>query len=1575
MEDTSKNYVLCINEENNLFKKKQKILETLGSNVDVFFFYDTETTGLNPYPKEGGRDRILEVAFIAYYLDENGKFQPLEVDGKPVTFQEYVNPFKESEEELSRTRSTRMTNPKALEVHGITNNFLNGKESLGNVRLPKPAPTFAEMKPFMEDFLCIEEQGAYKANVHFVSFNGKSFDDKMLEEEMKYVDMYNSEYSYKRSFESLASSSIDVKLLMQKLYSRSEIKEMPAINGVKSGHSLDYLSRMMGVDLTSRKDFHGGLLDSVILKDAFEKLLQTDRYNAIHNKYNFNVLKTKETEEIKYQIDPYLPSESNEDGSTLNIIKTDASFYSGTGTIKEYVQKAKQAGLDNLVLADDVSLSRFVEFYQECKKNEIKPIIATNFKLESNFDIYNLFSMKKESSLEARKLMLDVVNQAMGLDGVSFEKLVSEHNLNDPAAWGAAIDKVKAVQGALIDGGKIPTGIAKAISELLSVGGYKTKLKAADYNQIIGSHPSIQEFESFDRISGHSNLLLVAENDEGYETLKKLISVANRDGLHFVDKDLKKGENPLLKIEHLNDFNEGVFAFLGSEDDILDKAIQSGYKTMADGVINNLRSVLGNRISIQISSRADLSSEKSVMADKERLHRLMQVSERHNIPCLAAQSALFANPEDLNTHVNKRAILLDQDMTDFSFGFPETKYDCLQGKTELNELFANNKQALINSKVVIDGIENDIVLNKPTLPEFKTKDGATQAEELTRRAYDGLEKKVKAAFEKREDTKEDYQSFYKRYQERLDYELGVIIDMDFPGYFLIKQQMIQFCHQEGIPVGAGRGSAAGSLVVYSLGITDVDPIEHNLIFERFLNPERKEMPDIDTDIDGEYREQVLNFLRKEYSDYGDGFEGAAYIMTKGTFSAKNTIRMLGKAKGYSDRWCDELSKTISKEPDVKLEQELKANEVLAQRYESEPRTKKFIDEAIELEKNGGRQVSIGKHAGGIVVGNLISQAPITYVQGIPVVQYDKNDIETAGAVKFDLLGLNTLAKLNVALKNIVEMKGFDELSINNIDVDGKNFGFTNFKYDDKETYKLLQSANTSNVFQIESDMFKGLLKLIKPENLDEITATVSLGRPGPLQNNMHISFAESKFDKSKRKEYHPLIDDLLDETHGTIIYQEQVMGIGQKMGGFTMGGADKLRKAMGKKKIEEMEKQKVLFKEGAEKNHVDAELAEDIFQTVEKFAGYGFNKSHAMAYALLTYKMAFLRTHYPTEFMAAILSVDSNENEFKKKIAKDVDSAKEVGLTLFTPKINLSERRFKPGESTAILYGLDGMTGVSDKDKTKIVEERNANGVYESLEDFMVRAVYGKSTMKLIQGGAMDELALMSKPNKESLEFISQLDKIEKKMFKRALVLKEYEVLSGLMGTKDKWKKYKKGTFKEEDIQKGYNDVLTQFKENKNKKVAECLNEESSVLSAYVTAHPMDIGGIKEKIQSQLTNEYLSLDEYSKNEKEGRFTIAGMITDFAYGRISKNGNKYAFVEVSDGTKNEKVFVDNDMFLEVHSNLKKENGIGIDKGEIVAMNVDFYTNRNDELKRKTMLFTTPNHEEKPKQQQRRRMSPR
>ena len=849
-------------------------------------------------------------------------------------------------------------------------------------------------------------------------------------------------------------------------------------------------------------------------------------------------------------------------------------------------------------------------------------------------------------------------------------------------------------------------------------------------------------------------------------------------------------------------------------------------------------------------------------------------------------------------------------------------------------------------------LQNELkpILHQPSLPKFKTGNGNTQSQELYNRSLAGLKKMLPRSF-KREvakgnivETKANYIDFCNKYKERLEYELKIINDMDFPGYFLIKQQMVDFCKREGIMVGAGRGSAAGSLVVYSLGITAVDPIEHGLIFERFLNPERVEMPDIDTDIAGKDRGRVLKFLLEEYKEEGLGYAGAAFIMTKGTYSAKNTIQDISKASGMTPRWAKELSDIISTEPNTKIEKELENNEILKERYDTEANTRKIINYAIELEKNGGRQKSIGKHAGGIVVGNLISQSAIMMSGGVPVVQADHCDIEALGAVKFDLLGLSTLPQLELALENVVKNLKIEQLEKAGLIKNGLVYDFIDFDYNDAETFEMLQVANSSNVFQIKSPLFKGILKRVKPDCLSDIVAITAIGRPGPMQSGMTDTFIENKADPSKRELFHPLIDHLLDETYGTIVYQEQVMAIAQKLSGFTLGGADKLRKAMGKKDVDEMERQKVLFIEGAKKNNVSEELAIEIYDTIEKFAGYGFNKSHALAYSVLTYQMAYLRRHFPTEFMAAILSIDALGNKASEKLPQDIQSSKDVDLTLTPPNINLSNINYTAGKNNNILCGLSGIKGSTFN---KAIASREKDGLFLNMEDYIVRCGAAKSIASLITTGAMDHLNLMVNLDFKDIDYLQNLEKEECKIAKRMMLKEEFELFQVPLSNAEKIKKYEIGSFSKTTFKSHCKDALKKFEKNKAKIMFQSLTEESELLGAFVTSHPLKIGNIKDKIKKEARYPAIKLGELDLDtvrQLDNTYSVAGCVTEFKTNLKSKQNKEFAIITVSDESSLTPLFLGVDGFEKINNELKKVNNIGLQEGTILGFDMSFYLNK-------------------------------
>lgn len=1578
MENVHNNKFLCLNNEEELKSKKEVIRQTLISGIDVLTFFDTETTGLNIYPDfktNTLRDRVLEVGFAMYYMDKDENIKPLMYKGKPITFQEYINPFKETPRQLEMSESVNYTNPEALAIHKITNDFLNGKESFNGIKLHKPAPTFAEMKPFMEDILCLDELASLQGTMHFIAHNGKKFDAPMLTEETFLVEKFDPNIEVKRSFESLVKSLPDTYIISQDLFDKQDLRDKLKVSptDLKPNYSLSYIAHMLDVKEEGREDFHGALLDSTILKNVFQELIKTPQWKKSKNKIEFKTENYKEqVSEIKSIPNLFNEIEQkSEKAEVLTVVKTDASFSEGTGTVKEYVSAAKDAGLKSLVMADVVSVARFVEFYEQCKKAEIKPIVGATFKVESSNDLYNYISKNKESGVSGSifGVISTILKEDFNMSFDSIEDIINHYdvNLESYLSISNAIIELnkKSYSGRESSNDSLIKLSEKIVKEVFTMTGekykksdIKTDLKKL-YKNILENELLIKNKE-FSQITDHSDLLLIANDNEGYENIKKLISRAYEFGQHFVKKDkgLDRGENPLITMDMLKEFKESITAVIGHKNDILGKAVKALDVKRSQLIVKELKDIYGENLKAQIATEEQtLNSEE----ENKFIGNIVKVCQKQNVDVVALHHASFAKRNDFKTHLNKYAILLEKSIADVTLDTGKTKENHIQSNETLFKKYENNFKALNNSGNLINKNTLNPKLNVPSLPKFKTSGGRTQEEELKETAYAGLNSKILKSYNRFleksgvEDTTFEFENFQKKYKERLDYELGIINDMDFPGYFLIKKQMIDFCKQEGIPVGAGRGSAAGSLTVYSLGITDVDPIEHGLIFERFLNPERKEMPDIDTDIDGEHREKVLKFLCEAYKDEGKGFSGAAYIMTKGTFSAKNTLKALAKAEGLNLKWADELSKIISTEPGVTLESELENNETLILRYNTEVKTKDIIDQAMKLEGNGGRQISTGKHAGGVVVGNLISQAPITYVKGIPVVQADKHDIESLGAVKFDLLGLNTLSKLDLALKFIENNRGMEALNKIGIVKEGSLYNFDDFSYKDKETFEMLQKANSTNVFQIESPLFKELLKKMKPDSLEEITALVSIGRPGPMQSGMDQLFIENKFNPSKRELYHPLIDNLLDETHGTIIYQEQVMAIAQKLANFTMGGADKLRKAMGKKNVEEMAKQKSLFIEGAKENNVPEELSSKIYDTIEKFAGYGFNKSHALAYSLLTYKTAYLRRHFPNETMAAILSLDSEGNDsHKNTLPRDIGSTKEVNLRLYTPNINKSDLNFISGQTNGILYGLSAIKGASFN---KAIEEREKNGSFTNIENYMIRCGSSKSVELLIDSGAMDLLPLISSLEKEDVDYIKSLEKPEAKVLKRILLKKEYNSLEKVLSSAAKIKSYK-GDFDKEYLTNTYSETIKLFDKFKPKLMLESLTKEEELLGGFITAHPLDIGDNRLKIEARRDKdkffEYqtIKLSDSQLSEEESlnkSFNVSGCVKSFVAGQTSKAGNRYSKIEINDETGSETFFLTEDTFSKFNDELKALKGKGLNIGKIVSLNISFYKNNSDQTR--------------------------
>jgi DNA polymerase-3 subunit alpha len=646
----------------------------------------------------------------------------------------------------------------------------------------------------------------------------------------------------------------------------------------------------------------------------------------------------------------------------------------------------------------------------------------------------------------------------------------------------------------------------------------------------------------------------------------------------------------------------------------------------------------------------------------------------------------------------------------------------------MQELFSDIPEALANTVEIAKRCSLSLSLGKNYLPDFPVPPGMTMAEYFSQLSHEGLQKRLDKLFDR---TRADMPEIEAEYKARLEFELTIINQMGFPGYFLIVMDFIRWAKENGVPVGPGRGSGAGSLVAYSLLITDLDPIKYDLLFERFLNPERVSMPDFDIDFCMEGRDRVIDYVANHY-----GRQAVSQIITFGTMAAKAVIRdvarVLGKAYGLADR----MSKMIPFTPGISLqearEQEPMLEELLSVADLSDHDDALEIWEmAIRLE---GITRGVGKHAGGVLIapGKLTDfTAVYTDDEGKWVSQYDKDDVESVGLVKFDFLGLRTLTIIDWALKDINAKRarrGEAPIDIERIPLN------------DPEPYKVMSEGKTTAIFQLESRGMKELIKKLKPSRFEDVVALVALYRPGPLESGMVDDFINRKHGRADVAYPHPELEPVLENTYGVILYQEQVMQIAQVLAGYSLGGADMLRRAMGKKKPEEMAKERVKFMEGSGARGVDPAQAGGIFDLMEKFAGYGFNKSHSAAYALVSYQTAWLKVNYPAEFMAAVLSSEMANTD---KIVVFIEECRAMGLTIRPPSVNESAFRFVANDAGEVVYGLGAIRGVGEGPVASLLAAREADGGFKDLFDFCrridLRKLNKRSLEALIRAGALDD--------------------------------------------------------------------------------------------------------------------------------------------------------------------------------------------------------------------------------------------
>jgi len=834
------------------------------------------------------------------------------------------------------------------------------------------------------------------------------------------------------------------------------------------------------------------------------------------------------------------------------------------------------------------------------------------------------------------------------------------------------------------------------------------KALAAGVKPVVGLDLRVMNDEDPER---PYTLLLLCQTNAGYRNLSKLVTRCYLEG--------QVRGVPLARRGWLDEQScEGLIALSGGLQGDIGHALRSGHHEKAGALLQGWQATFPDRFYIELIRTGRAGEEDCVQAS-------LTLASDTQVPVVASNDVRFLSPGDFNSHEARVCIHEGRGLADADRPRPYSEHQYLRTPQEMAELFADVPEALENTVEIARRCNLDLKLGESFLPAFPVPDGRNEAAYLETEARRGLAEALATKFDIEGVAERERDALAAPYYERLGIELDVIQSMGFPGYFLIVADFIRWARDNSVPVGPGRGSGAGSVVAWVLGITALDPLEHDLLFERFLNPERVSMPDFDIDFCMEGRDTVIDYVAQRY-----GRERVSQIITFGTMAAKAVIRDAGRVLGQPYGFVDRIAKQVPFEIGITLEKALDQSDELASMYRDDEEVAAIIDLAKSLE---GLVRNAGKHAGGVVIspGALTDFAPLYCEEGggNVVTQLDKDDVEAVGLVKFDFLGLKTLTIIEWAVRIINETYPDLNLDINRIPTR------------DAKTFELLRSTKTAAVFQLESSGMRDLVKRMRPDHFGDLVALVALFRPGPLQSGMVDDFMTRKHATNKADiDYlHPDLKPVLEETYGVILYQEQVMQIAQVLAGYTLGGADLLRRAMGKKKPEEMAKQREIFVKGATERGVTDRTATRIFDLMEKFAGYGFNKSHSAAYAVLSYQTAYLKAHYPAAFMAAVMSADLQNTD---RLVTLKDDCRQLGITLMAPDLNKSAFQFSVFDERTILYGLGAIKGVGHAAVDSLIEERDDNGPFTNLADFCRRADHEKINRRaleaMVKSGAMD---------------------------------------------------------------------------------------------------------------------------------------------------------------------------------------------------------------------------------------------
>ena len=962
-------------------------------------------------------------------------------------------------------------------------------------------------------------------------------------------------------------------------------------------------------------------------------------------------------------------------------------------------------------------------------------------------------------------------------------------------------------------------------------------------------------------------MTLYCQNEQGYQNLTWLLSEAYLKGQN-------DNGDPLVHGEWLHGHTDGLLALSGGCFGDIGQALLAKKDELAGQRLKRWLALFPERFYLELTRTKRPHEESYIKA-------ALALAADYDVPVVATNDVRFLDRDDFEAH-EARVCIYDSvvlDAPNRARRYSEEQY--LKSAKEMIALFADIPEAIENTLEIAKRCTCSIKLGEVFLPQFPVPEGFTIGSYLESLSFKGLHEYLA----KRGITELAQR---KTYEDRLALELAVIIQMGFSGYFLIVADFIGWAKKNKIPVGPGRGSGAGSLVAFALRITTLDPLEHDLLFERFLNPERVSMPDFDIDFCMERRDLVIDYVATQY-----GRDCVSQIITYGTMAARAVLRDVGRVLGQPYGFCDKLAKLIPFEIGMTLEKALLQEEELARRYRDDADVTTLIDLAKKLE---GITRNAGKHAGGVVIapGRLTDFTPLyCEVDGSNLVtQFDKDDVEAVGLIKFDFLGLRTLTIIDWALQTINAKR--QQLGESIIDID-------EIPTDDQAVFKLLQNCETTAVFQLESRGMKELVKRLKPDCFDDITALVALFRPGPLQSGMVDDYIDRKHGRAPVYYPHPDIASILKPTYGVILYQEQVMQIAQVLAGYTLGAADLLRRAMGKKNADEMANQRSIFVEGSKKRGIDGSVAEHIFDLMEKFAGYGFNKSHSAAYALIAYQTAWLKAHYPAEFMAAVLSSDMDNTD---KVIGFVAEAERMQLNVLPPDINRGHYMFTVAPDGAIIYGLGAVKGVGQAAAEHIVEERRLGGDYTHFYEFCRRLDLHKVNRRVLEAlvkcGAFDAFG-------ERATLFASMD--------RAIAAAEQQTKKELMGQVDLFADVDSDTIHDEL------DYVTAPSWPEQTK----LQFEKDTLGLYISGHPF-------RVYEQELSKMVSCHIAELAERHNRdATIAGMLIS-QRGIITKTGKRMAILKLEDRTGSIEVTIFSKLLEDVRD-LLLDDAILIVKGKV------------------------------------------